>query len=138
MTRLGHTAQPQTQRRAIADGRRVLHSARRPRAGPRALGRTRPVDHVHPEVVAVMREAGIDLSAVHPTRLTEQLAAGAQLLITMGCSERCPLVPGLRCLEWQLPDPKGQSLELGRAIRDEIRSLVERLVAAEGWQQRAA
>jgi arsenate reductase len=99
---------------------------------------TQPADHVHPEVVAVMREVGIDLSGARPTRLTDELAAGAQLLITMGCGESCPVVPGLRRADWDLSDPKGQSVERVRAIRDEIRTRVQRLVAAEGWQRSAA
>jgi arsenate reductase len=99
---------------------------------------TQPADHVHPEVVTVMREVGIDLSGARPARLTVELAAGAQLLITMGCGESCPFVPGLRRADWELPDPKGQSVERVRAIRDEIRTRVEQLVAAEGWQRNAA
>jgi arsenate reductase len=95
---------------------------------------TQPAEHVHPEVVAVMREVGIDLSAAQPTLLTDELAGGAQLLVTMGCGESCPIVPGLRREDWNLPDPKGQSVERVRAIRDEIRDRVERLIAAEGWQ----
>ena len=95
---------------------------------------TQPADHVHPEVVAVMREVGIDLSGARPARLTDEFAAGAQLLITMGCGESCPVIPGLRRADWDLPDPKGQSVERVRAIRDEIRRRVEQLVTAEGWQ----
>jgi arsenate reductase len=96
---------------------------------------TQPADHVHPEVVAVMREVGIDLSTAQPTRLTDELTAGAQLLVTMGCGESCPVVPGLRRQDWNLPDPKGQPIERVRAIRDEIRRRVEKLIAAEGWQR---
>lgn len=98
---------------------------------------TQPAAHVHPEVVAVMREVGIDLSTARPTRLTDELAAGAQLLVTMGCGESCPVVPGLRRQDWNLPDPKGQPIERVRTIRDEIRVRVERLVTAEGWEHRA-
>jgi arsenate reductase len=96
---------------------------------------TQPARRVHPEVVAVMREVGIDLRRTQPTLLTHELAAGAQLLVTMGCGESCPVVPGLRRQDWNLPDPKGQPIERVRAIRDEIRGLVERLVTAEGWQR---
>jgi arsenate reductase len=99
---------------------------------------TQPAQHVHPEVVAVMRAVGIDLSTAQPKLLTDELAAGAQLLVTMGCGERCPVVPGLRRDDWELPDPKGQSVERVRAIRDEIRARVERLLAAEGWRRSAA
>lgn len=96
---------------------------------------TQPAEHVHPEVVAVMREVGIDLSDARPTRLTDELTAGAQLLVTMGCGESCPVVPGLRRPDWNLPDPKGQPNEPVRAIRDDIRDRVERLIAGEGWQR---
>jgi arsenate reductase len=96
---------------------------------------TQPAEHVHPEVVAVMRDVGIDLSGAQPTRLTDELAAGAQLLVTMGCGESCPVVPGLRRQDWNLPDPKGQPIERVRVIRDDIRDRVERLIAAEGWQR---
>ena len=96
---------------------------------------TQPAEHVHPEVVAVMREVGIDLSDARPAPLTDDLAAGAQLLVTMGCGESCPVVPGLRRQDWDLPDPKGQPIERVRTIRDEIRDRVERLIAAEAWQR---
>ncbi len=96
---------------------------------------TQPAQHVHPEVVAVMRELRIDLSKARPTRLTDELAAGAQLLVTMGCGETCPVIPGLRRLDWGLPDPKGQPIEHVRIIRDEIRAQVGHLIAAEGWQR---
>ena len=98
---------------------------------------TQPAAHVHPEVVAVMRDLGIDLSVAQPTLLTDELAAGAQLLVTMGCGESCPVVPGLRRQDWNLPDPRGQPIERVRTIRDEIRMCVERLITAEGWERRA-
>jgi len=96
---------------------------------------TQPAAQVHPEVVAVMREVGIDLSDARPTPLTDDLAAGAQLLVTMGCGESCPVVPGLRRQDWNLADPKGQPIERVRTIRDDIRAHVERLIAAEGWHR---
>lgn len=96
---------------------------------------THPAESVHPEVVAVMREVGIDLTDARPTRLTDELAAGAQLLVTMGCGESCPVVPGLRRQDWTLPDPKGQPIEHVRAIRDDIRDRVERLITVESWQR---
>jgi arsenate reductase len=96
---------------------------------------TQPAEHVHPEAVAVMREVGIDLSTAQPTRLTDELAASAQLLVTMGCGESCPVVLGLHRQDWNVPDPKGQPIEPVRAIRDDIRDRVERLIAAEGWQR---
>jgi arsenate reductase (thioredoxin) len=93
---------------------------------------TAPGDRVHPEVVAVMQEEGIDLSAARPRKLTPEIAAQAQLLITMGCGDECPYVPGLRRDDWPLPDPKGQPIERVRAIRDDIRARVEALVVQEG------
>jgi arsenate reductase (thioredoxin) len=80
-----------------------------------------------------MRDAGIDIAANRPQRLTEDLARGANLLITMGCGDECPYVPGLRIDDWPLPDPKGQALEQVRATRDDIRRRVAALLAAEGW-----
>ena len=91
---------------------------------------TQPADHVHPVVAEVMREAGIDLDGVRPQLLTPELAATADLLITMGCGEACPVVPGLRREDWPLPDPKGQPIERVREIRDEIRGRVQRLLAS--------
>jgi arsenate reductase len=92
---------------------------------------TTPGDRVHPEVVAVMREEGIDLSGARPQKLTAELAAEAQLLITMGCGDECPYVPGVRRDDWPLDDPKGQPVERIRAIRDDIRARVEALVVQE-------
>ena len=94
---------------------------------------TQPGERVHPEVVAVMREIGIDLSEAQPQRLTAGLAKGARLLVTMGCGDECPVVPGARREDWPLEDPKGRTLERVRAIRDQIRTKVEHLVASEGW-----
>lgn len=96
---------------------------------------TQPAAQVHPVVVDVMREVGIDLAAARPQLLTETLARDATLLVTMGCGEQCPYVPGLRIEDWALPDPKGQSLERVREIRDLIRERVRALVAAEGWRR---
>jgi arsenate reductase len=95
---------------------------------------TQPGAGVHPEVVDVMREVGIDLADATPMLMTDALASRAQLLVTMGCGEACPVVPGLRRADWPLEDPKGQPPEKVRAIRDEIRDRVSRLVRAEGWQ----
>ena len=92
---------------------------------------TRPGDRVHPEVVHVMQEEGIDLRGAQPQILTPALAAGAQLLITMGCGDECPYVPGLRRVDWPLEDPKGQPIERVRMIRDDIRARVEALIAKE-------
>lgn len=94
---------------------------------------TQPGERVHPEVVQVMREEGIDLSAVKPQFLSEELARQATLLVTMGCGDACPYVPGLKKIDWPLTDPKGQSLEAVRAIRDEIRQRVADLTAQNNW-----
>ena len=92
---------------------------------------TQPAARVHPEVVTAMKELGIDLANALPQRLTTDMLAGMDLLVTMGCGEECPFVPGVRVEDWQLEDPKGQSLERVRAIRDEVRKRVEGLIAAE-------
>jgi len=94
---------------------------------------TRPAAHVHPEVVVAMREVGIDLVDAIPTRLTDELARTAALVVTMGCGEVCPAVPGLRRLAWDVADPHGQRADRVRGIRDGIRRQVEALIAAEGW-----
>jgi Protein-tyrosine-phosphatase len=93
---------------------------------------TEPGPRVHPEVLEVMNEVGIDLSQAKPRKLTDDMAQDAQLLVTMGCGDKCPYVPGLRRDDWPLQDPKGLSLDHVRAIRDEIRHRVESLLAAEG------
>jgi arsenate reductase len=96
---------------------------------------TDPADHVHPEVVDVMREAGVDLSGTTPTRLSDELRRHAELLVTMGCGESCPFVPGLKRADWNLPDPKGQPRERVRAIRDDIRTRVAELVRTRHWER---
>lgn len=88
---------------------------------------TQPAERVHPEVLQVMQEVGLDLSAAKPQRLTEELAKDASLLITMGCGDECPYVPGLRRDDWPLQDPKGKDIAEVRRIRDEIRSRVNHL-----------
>jgi arsenate reductase len=98
---------------------------------------TQPADRVHPEVVDVMREAGIDVATRRPQKLTEQLAAGAFLLVTMGCGDECPYVPGLERDDWPLEDPKGKPIEQVRRIRDEIRDRVSKLIDAHGWRSTA-
>ena len=89
---------------------------------------TKPAAHVHPEVLSVMRESGIDLSNVAPQLLTQELAERADLLVTMGCGDECPYVPGLAREDWPLRDPKGQGLKIAREIRDEIRARVVELI----------
>lgn len=92
---------------------------------------TQPASHVHPEVIEAMREIGVDLSSAKPRLLSEELARGVSMLVTMGCGEACPFIPGLRTLDWALPDPKGQSIEAVRAIRDEIHERVKHLLRSE-------
>ena len=94
---------------------------------------TRPAERIHPEVVKVMRETGVEVGD-RPRLLTPKVAEGATLLITMGCGEECPVVPGLRREDWSIPDPKGQSPGRVRAIRDEIRVRVQELVAGRRWE----
>src|ERR1700723_4760940 len=89
---------------------------------------TEPGLRVHPEVLAAMQEAGIDLSNATPQKLTQELAEGASLVITMGCGDKCPYVPGLRRDDWPLRDPKGLPAEEVRAIRDEVRARVRSLI----------
>jgi arsenate reductase len=95
---------------------------------------TEPGTRVHPEVVAAMNEVGIDLSAAVPRKLTDDLARDASMVVTMGCGEACPVIPGLRRDDWPLEDPKGKPIERVRQIRDEIRARVEDLVRREGMQ----
>ena len=89
---------------------------------------TTPGEHVHPEVVEVMRELGIDLADRVPQGLTVELAQQADIVVTMGCGDACPYVPGKRYIDWNLPDPKGRPLEEVRATRDEIARRVDQLV----------
>ncbi len=89
---------------------------------------TEPGLRVHPEVQAVMHEVGIDLSRAKPQKLTEELARDAQILITMGCGDKCPYVPGLRRDDWPLQDPKGLPIAEVRAIREDIKRRVQDLV----------
>jgi arsenate reductase len=81
---------------------------------------TTPAKRVHPEVVEVMRELGIDLAHRTPQLLTRELAEQADVVVTMGCGDACPFIPGRRYVDWQLPDPKGQPIETVRATRDDI------------------
>jgi arsenate reductase len=93
---------------------------------------TRPGAAVHPEVVTVMREVGLDVSEGRPQQLTQELAASAQVLITMGCGDECPYVPGATRDDWPLDDPKGQPIEGVRRIRNEIDERVRKLVQSLG------
>jgi arsenate reductase len=88
-----------------------------------------PDGRVHPEVVAVMRELGVDLAGRRPQRLTTELAEGADVVVTMGCGDTCPYIPGKRYVDWELPDPKGQPVEAVRELREEIARRVDGLIA---------
>jgi arsenate reductase len=88
-----------------------------------------PAGHVHPEVIEVMREIGVDLSDVRPVRLTRELAEQADVVVTMGCGDACPYLPGKRYIDWDLPDPKGRPMDEVRATRDEIVERVRQLLA---------
>ena len=92
---------------------------------------TEPGPRVHPEVLEAMKELGVDLSTARPRKLTAELAAGAALLVTMGCGETCPVVPGVPIEDWPLEDPKGKPIARVREIRDDVRRRVARL--AEEW-----
>ncbi|HVT37175.1 MAG TPA: arsenate reductase ArsC [Nevskiaceae bacterium] len=96
---------------------------------------TQPAARVHPQVLQAMRDAGIDLAGARPQKLTAELAQDAHLLITMGCGDECPYVPGLRREDWPLPDPKGQSADRVLQIRDDIRQRVIELLEREGWSR---
>jgi arsenate reductase len=96
---------------------------------------TEPGTRVHPEVVTAMREVGIELAAVRPQKLTDELAATATILVTMGCGEACPVVPGLKRMDWPLEDPKGQPIERVREIRDDVRQRVSELLEQQGWSK---
>lgn len=89
---------------------------------------TAPSDRVHPEVVEVMRELGIDLTERTPKLLTREVAQQADVVVTMGCGDECPFIPGKRYLDWELPDPKGRPIEEVRTTRDEISRRVRELV----------
>ncbi len=90
---------------------------------------TTPADQVHPEVVEVMREVGIELADRTPQLLDREAAERADVVVTMGCGDECPYIPGKRYIDWDLPDPKGLEIEEVRAIRDDIAERVTRLAA---------
>jgi arsenate reductase (thioredoxin) len=93
---------------------------------------TKPAERVHPEVVQVMRQVGVDLTDAKPQALTDENTRAANVLVAMGCGEECPVVPGVRREDWELGDPKGLPLDQVRKIRDEVRARVERLVTDLG------
>ena len=90
---------------------------------------TMPAEHVHPEVVQAMRELGIDLSGRRPGLLIRELSEQADIVVTMGCGDECPYIPGKRYIEWDLPDPKGRPLDEVRVIRDDIARRIDSLLA---------
>ena len=105
----------------------------RPGAARAVSAGTRPGPAVHPAVIQVMAEVGLDLSGARPQYLTPDLAAGAAWLITMGCGDECPVLPGVARDDWPLPDPGGRPIEAVRTIRDDIGTRVAALLAREGW-----
>ena len=105
----------------------LLRRAAGDRHQARSAGST-PADRVHPEVIAVMDELGIDLRDRRPQGLTTELAQWADVVVTMGCGDACPYIPGKTYLDWDLPDPEGQSIEVVRATRDEIARRIDDLV----------
>ena len=90
---------------------------------------TTPAEHVHPQVIEAMREVGIDVADRRPQLLTRELAEEADVVVTMGCGDECPFIPGKRYIDWDLPDPAGRPLDEVRATRDEIAARVDALVA---------
>ncbi len=111
-------------------GRSQMSAALWERAGHEARSAgTTPADRVHPEVVEVMKELGVDLSSRSPQKLTTELAEWADVVVTMGCGDECPYIPGKRYVDWDLPDPKGLPVEEVRAIRDEIDRRVKQLAS---------
>jgi arsenate reductase len=89
---------------------------------------TTPADRVHPEVIEVMNEVGIDLSDRKPQLLTRELAEQADIVVTMGCGDQCPFIPGKRYIDWELPDPSDQPIPVVRTTRDEIAARVTALL----------
>jgi arsenate reductase len=90
---------------------------------------TRPADHLHPEVIDVMEELGVDLRGERPKELTRELAEWADVVVTMGCGDACPYIPGKRYIDWKLDDPAGRSPDDVRRVRDEIRDRINGLIA---------
>lgn len=96
---------------------------------------TEPGPRVHPEVLSVMKEVEVDLSNATPQLLTTELAAGSRVLVTMGCGEKCPVLPRVKVVDWPLDDPKGQPIARVREIRDEIRQRVREFLHENGWSR---
>ena len=106
----------------------LMHERAQGRVQVRSAG-SDPAEEINPAVVAAMAEVGVDLSREHPKPLTDEAVRAADAVVTMGCGDACPVYPGKRYLDWDLPDPAGQDLETVRAIRDEIDARVQRLLA---------
>jgi arsenate reductase (thioredoxin) len=106
----------------------LLHRRAQGRVRVRSAG-SEPADEINPAVVAAMAEVGVDLSREYPKPLTDEAVRAADAVVTMGCGDACPVYPGKRYLDWDLPDPAGQDLETVRVIRDEIDARVQRLLA---------
>ena len=96
---------------------------------------TQPAKRLHPEVVEALKVVGIDISDAVPRLLDAEIAGSAQWLITMGCGEQCPVVPGLKRADWPVEDPKGQGAERVREIRDELRDRVQTFLDEQGWSR---
>ena len=116
-------------------GRSQMAQALFERAAPENDARSagsRPAAHVHPEVVAAMQELGVDLSQRTPHRLDDDDMRWADIVVTMGCGDECPYIPGTQYVDWELDDPAGKPIEQVRAVRDEIARRVHELLAALG------
>jgi arsenate reductase (thioredoxin) len=101
-------------------------------AGDRAVARsagTKPAQAVHPEVAAALNEIGLDIAEATPRRLDQEVTDGVDVVVTMGCGDECPVIPGARVIDWDLPDPAGRPLREVREIRDEITRRVDGLIA---------
>src|SRR5918999_327086 len=105
----------------------VLHPAARGRVNVRSAG-SMPTDEIHANVREAMAEIGLDLAHEFPKPLTDEVVKGADVVVTMGCGDACPVYPGKRYLDWELPDPAGRPLEEVRAIRDDIEARVQQLL----------
>ena len=105
----------------------ALFRAAAPDHEARSAG-TQPAEHVHPEVVEAMSEVGVDLADRTPQRLNRELTEWADVVVTMGCGDECPYIPGKRYLDWDLPDPKGLPVEQVRAVRDDIATRIGELI----------
>lgn len=104
-------------------------------AGGQAVGYSggsEPADKINAAAVAAMAEKGIDITAEHPKRWTGDIVEAADVVVTMGCGDTCPFIPGRRYEDWQLPDPAGQPLEAVRPVRDEIETRVRQLLSELG------